>query len=147
MRSSLDSKDHISIYQVVTAIGDKKGNDFKEDNIGSFSCFYGQGSAKVPRGPTGFSKTLADQDEGTPKKVRRSEFGILRDKSQKRQDSQIKFPGRPVSSCRRGSDPTLDCSHITSEEAKLKVYRRAPEGAPRQQVPGLKAEGDPPRGE
>ena len=146
MRSSLDSKDHIPIYQVVTATRDKKGKDFKEDKIGSFSCSR-IGSAKVPRGLAGFSKTLADQDEGTPKKVRRSEFGILRDKSQKRQDSQIKFPGCPVSSCRRGSDPALDCFHITSEEAKLKVHQRAPEGAPRQQVPGLQAEGDPPRGE
>ena len=82
-RSSLDSKDHISIYQVVTAIRDKKGNDFKEDNIGSFSCFYRQGSAKVPRGLAGFSKTLADQDEGTPKIVRRSKFGILRDRARR----------------------------------------------------------------
>ena len=147
VRSSLDSKDLISIYQVVTAIRDKKGNDFNEDNNGSFSCFYRQGSAKVPRGLAGFSKTLADQDEGTPKNVRRSEVGILGDKSQESQNAQIKIPGRPVSSCRRGSDPTLDCSHTTSKEAKLRVHRRAPDGDPCQQDPGRQAEGDPPRGE
>ena len=138
---------HISIYQVVTAIGDKKGNNFKEDKIGSFSCFYRQGSAKVPRGLAGFPKTLADQDEGTPKNVRRSEAGILGDKSQESQNALIKIPGRPVSPCRRGSDPTLDCSNITSEEAKLKVNCRAPDGAPCQQDPGLQAEGDPPQDE
>ena len=83
MRSSLDSKDYISIHQVVTAIRDKKVNDFKEDRFGSFSCSYRQGSAKVPRGLAGFSKTLADQDEGTPKIVRRSKFGILRDRARR----------------------------------------------------------------
>ena len=105
------------------------------------------GSAKVPRGLAGFSKTLADQDEGTPKNVRRSEAGILGDKSQESQNAQIKIPGRPVSPCRRGSDPTLDCSHTTSEEAMLRVHRRAPGGVPRQQVLGLQAEGDPPQDE
>jgi len=40
VRSSLDSKDHIPIYQVVTATRDKKGKYLKEDKIGSFSCSY-----------------------------------------------------------------------------------------------------------
>jgi len=38
VRSSLGSEVNTNDNQVVIAIRDKRSDDFKEDNIGSFSC-------------------------------------------------------------------------------------------------------------